>query len=106
MPWANSSGSPRDALITEAYHGRAFEVDPKGKVVWEYNNYIESEGYVSLVSDVTLCRFVRTALQELAIVRQALRSCKTFGKGVDCHKTRRRIAEMNSRRLLKCAVFF
>jgi hypothetical protein len=39
-------------LITEACFGRAFEIDRKGTIVWEYNNYVD-EDYVSLLSEVT-----------------------------------------------------
>lgn len=38
-------------LITETMKGRAFEVDPKGEVVWEYVNYI-SKGMIGVVTGV------------------------------------------------------
>jgi hypothetical protein len=37
-------------LITEAQRGRIFEVDPKGTIVWEYNNDV-SEKQVGLVTE-------------------------------------------------------
>jgi hypothetical protein len=39
-------------LITEACFGRAFEIDSRGTIVWEYNNYIDKD-CVSLLTDVT-----------------------------------------------------
>jgi hypothetical protein len=39
-------------LITESRHGRAFEIDRKGKIVWEYNNYVDKER-VGLVTQAT-----------------------------------------------------
>lgn len=39
-------------LITEASYGRAIEVNPKGEIVWEYNNYIE-KGIVAVVQETT-----------------------------------------------------
>jgi hypothetical protein len=39
-------------LITEACSGRAFEINRKGKIVWEYNNYIKKDR-VSLLTEVT-----------------------------------------------------
>jgi hypothetical protein len=39
-------------LITESCFGRAFEINRKGTIVWEYNNYIEKD-CVSLLTEVT-----------------------------------------------------
>jgi hypothetical protein len=41
-----------DLLITEARNGRAFEIDSKGKIVWEHHNYIK-KGQVGLVTEVS-----------------------------------------------------
>jgi hypothetical protein len=32
-----------NVLIAESGQGRAFEVTPEGKIVWEYINYIDPE---------------------------------------------------------------
>lgn len=39
-------------LITQSCAGKAFEIDPQGKTVWEYNNFVE-KGFVNLVEEVT-----------------------------------------------------
>jgi hypothetical protein len=38
-------------LVTESMRGRAFEVDSRGEIVWEYLNYT-GEGVVSLIQQV------------------------------------------------------
>ena len=38
-------------LITESMSGRGLEIDPQGKIVWEYINYVEP-GIVGVVSEV------------------------------------------------------
>jgi len=40
-----------DLLVTEAYQGRAFEVNQRGEIVWEYINYV-GDGKVGIVSEV------------------------------------------------------
>ncbi len=37
-------------LITEAIKGRAFEIDKKGNIVWEFVNIVD-KGYVGLVEE-------------------------------------------------------
>ncbi len=39
-------------LITQTCYGRAFEIDPKGKTVWEYNNFVE-KGFTNIVEEVS-----------------------------------------------------
>jgi len=38
-------------LLTEATKGRAFEVDPEGRVVWQLVNFVEEEGWVGELSE-------------------------------------------------------
>ncbi len=38
-------------LITESQEGRAFEINPRGEMVWEYVNYVDN-GIVGLVDEV------------------------------------------------------
>ena len=38
-------------LITEARNGRAFEINPEGKIVWDYRNIVD-QGVVGLVEEV------------------------------------------------------
>jgi hypothetical protein len=38
-------------LISESVRGRAFEIDPDGRVVWEYINLVE-DGYAALMEEV------------------------------------------------------
>lgn len=38
-------------LISESLRGRAFEIDPDGRVVWEYINLVE-DGYAALMEEV------------------------------------------------------
>jgi len=38
-------------LITESRQGRAFEINPRGEIVWEYVNYVD-RGVVGLVDEV------------------------------------------------------
>lgn len=38
-------------LVTESRAGRAFEINPAGKIVWEYVNYVD-EGIVGLLNEV------------------------------------------------------
>ena len=38
-------------LITEACKGRAFEINPDGKIVWNFVNYVD-DGVVGLVEEV------------------------------------------------------
>jgi len=37
-------------LITETLKGRAFEIDPKGNIVWEYFNIVK-KGYIGIISE-------------------------------------------------------
>jgi hypothetical protein len=43
-------------LITEGRQGRAFEINPRGKIVWEYVNYVD-RGVVGLVDEVQRLSF-------------------------------------------------
>ena len=40
-----------DLLITESFQGKAFEIDRRGEIVWQYINYVD-EGVVGLVEEV------------------------------------------------------
>ena len=39
-------------LVTEAHFGRAFEINKKGRIVWEYHNIVE-KGYVIFIGEAT-----------------------------------------------------
>ena len=39
-------------LVTESCSGKAFELNPKGEIVWEYINYVD-EGIAGIVEEVT-----------------------------------------------------
>jgi hypothetical protein len=67
-------------LITEARHGRAFEIDRKGKIVWEYNNYVDEER-VGLVTQATrLPPSYALLFDNSRLYAQALRSSKLHEK--------------------------
>ena len=38
-------------LVTEAKNGRAFEINPQGKIMWEYVNYVD-HGIIGAISEV------------------------------------------------------
>ena len=40
-----------NVLITESWQGRAFEVNPRGEIVWEYVNYVD-DGVVGRITSV------------------------------------------------------
>jgi hypothetical protein len=63
-------------LITEACRGRAFEINPNGEIVWEYNNYIKMDR-VSLVTEATrLPPSYALLFTNSKLYAQALRSSK------------------------------
>ena len=50
--WGKHQWLPNgNLLITESWEGKAFEVDPSGKIVWQYINYVD-DGVVGLVEQV------------------------------------------------------
>lgn len=48
-------------LITESRWGRTFELNRKGEIVWEYNNYVEPQ-IVGLVEEVQRLPFAHASL--------------------------------------------
>ena len=64
-------------LLTESTKGRAFELDPKGEIVWEHVNLVDDEGWVGLVDEAQRLplRFDRAFFDE-----QRSRRCSADGR--------------------------
>ena len=56
-------------LITESMKGRAFEIDQKGEIVWEYLNIVEN-GVVGIVEEAQ-----RVPLEFSTIIKNRMREC-------------------------------